>query len=143
MMTSLLLHGQITTTLSKAKELRRIIAPLITLGRRHALSNMEGLTGEQLQHAQNARVNAIRHARKNIEGKDALFLLFGKYAESLKDRTGGYTRVIRSGYRSGDNAPMAVIMLLNDDEISDNPDEISESGDESLTNAEDSTVDTE
>lgn len=111
MATSFLLHGQIKTTLAKAKELRSYVEPLITLARPFAPSTMESLSGEEKKKMSVLRLNAIRKARRTVNNKEAMSLLFSDYAESFKDRNGGYSRVVKAGYRPGDNAPMAVIAL--------------------------------
>ena len=111
MATSFLQHGQITTTLAKAKELRSYVEPLITLARPFAPSTMESLSGDEKQKQTVKRLNAIRKARRTVNNKDAMRLLFSDYAEAFKDRNGGYTRVVKAGYRPGDNAPMAIIAL--------------------------------
>ena len=112
MATSFLQHGQITTTLAKAKELRSYVEPLITLARPFAPSTMEALSGDEKQKQTVKRLNAIRKARRTVNNKDAMNLLFSDYAEAFKDRNGGYTRVVKAGYRPGDNAPMAIIALV-------------------------------
>ena len=114
MATSLLEHGQIKTTLAKAKELRRYVEPLITVAGKNAPSSLEGLEGDALRAAQLKRAHAVRQARKTIENRDILKRLFGEYAELYKERPGGYTRVFKAGYRAGDNAPMAVIALVSE-----------------------------
>ena len=96
MAASLLKHEQITTTLPKAKELRPYVEKLITLGKRGDL-----------------------HARRQVAAKlsdDAIVRkLFSTLAERYADRPGGYTRVLRAGFRYGDAAPMAVIELVERD----------------------------
>lgn len=116
MVTSLLLHGQIKTTLAKAKELRSHVEKIITLGKKNPLSALEGLEGESLEAAKTSRLNAIRRARRTVNNKESMSLLFGEYAERYANRPGGYTRVIKAGFREGDNAPMAIILLVNDEE---------------------------
>lgn len=111
MATSFLEHGQITTTLAKAKELRSYVEPLITLARPFAPSLMEGLNDVDKSKSTVLRLNAIRRARRTVNNKDAMHLLFNDYAEAFKDRNGGYTRVVKAGYRVGDNAPMAIIAM--------------------------------
>ena len=91
---ALLKHEQIKTTLPKAKEIRAFIDKLITLGKKGDL------------HARR-RAMAILHDR-NLTAK-----LFSELAERYKDRAGGYTRVIKAGFRYGDAAPMAVIELVD------------------------------
>ena len=112
MTVSLLKHRQIVTTLAKAKELRGYVEPLITLARKNKLSGLDGLSGDDLQKAKLARLHAIRLAERTIKDRDVLHTLFGEYAETYADRNGGYTRVLKKGYRPGDNAPMAVIQLV-------------------------------
>ena len=91
---SLIEHEQIKTTLPKAKELKRIIDKLITLGKRGDL------------HARRQAISQIRDV--TVVGK-----LFSELAERYKDRKGGYTRVLKAGFRFGDNAPLAVIELVD------------------------------
>jgi len=96
MAASLLKHEQITTTLPKAKDLRSVVDRLITLGKRGGL------------HARRQALSVLRDTA--ITAK-----LFDELAERYKDRPGGYTRVIKAGYRYGDMAPMAVIELVDRD----------------------------
>jgi len=96
MATSLLIHEQITTTVPKAKEIRRIVDRLITLGKKGALHN---------------RRNAFAYLRDDA----AVAKLFGAIAERYADRPGGYTRVLKAGFRYGDSAPMAIIELVDRD----------------------------
>ncbi len=93
MATSLFNHGQIQTTLARAKVLSPIVSHLITLAKR-------------------GDVHARRLAAVTIRDKDVLGKLFGEVATELKDRNGGYTRIVRSGFRKGDGASMAIIQLL-------------------------------
>ncbi|MFQ5617768.1 MAG: 50S ribosomal protein L17 [Rhodospirillales bacterium] len=93
MAVALLKHEQIRTTLPKAKELRRVADRMITLGKRGNL------------HARRRALATLRDAQ--LVGK-----LFGALAERYKGRNGGYTRVLRDGFRYGDSAPMAVIELV-------------------------------
>jgi large subunit ribosomal protein L17 len=118
MVTSLLLHGQIRTTLAKAKELRGHVEKIITLGCNNAESSFDSLSGDDLVKAKSARLHALRRARRTVNNKESLQKLFGVYAEVFKERPGGYTRVIKAGYRPGDNAPMAIIALVLDDDDS-------------------------
>jgi len=93
---ALLKHEQIKTTLPKAKDLRPVAEKLITLGKRGDL---------------HARRQAIAYLRdEKIVGK-----LFSVIAERYKDRQGGYTRVLKAGFRYGDAAPMAIIELVDRD----------------------------
>ncbi|GGE83414.1 50S ribosomal protein L17 [Stappia taiwanensis] len=96
MSASLIQHEQIVTTLPKAKELRPIIEKLITLGKRGDL------------HARRQAIAQVRDVA--MVGK-----LFDALAERYKDRNGGYTRVLKAGFRYGDNAPLAVIEFVDRD----------------------------
>ncbi len=94
MTTSLLKHEQIKTTLPKAKELRRFADKIITLGKQGTL-------------------HARRQAAAVVRDDEVLRKLFDTLAERYKDRAGGYTRVLRAGHRYGDNAPLAIIELVD------------------------------
>ena len=96
MTTSLLKHEQIKTTLPKAKELRRFVDKIITLGKRGTL-------------------HARRQAAAVVRDEDVLRKLFDGLAERYKYRSGGYTRVMHAGYRYGDDAPLAIIELVDRD----------------------------
>ena len=96
MAVSLIVHEQITTTLPKAKELRRIVDRLITQGKRGDL-------------------HVRRNARSFLRDKSAVSKLFSTIAERYRERPGGYTRVIKAGFRYGDNAPIAIIELVDRD----------------------------
>ena len=97
MSSSLIEHEQIVTTLPKAKELRPFVEKLITLAKKGDL---------------NSRRIAIARTR-NVEMSKKLFDILGP---RYKDRAGGYCRVLKAGYRYGDNAPMAVIEFVDRDE---------------------------
>ena len=94
MVTSLLDHERIVTTVVKAKEIRRVAEKMITLAKRGDL------------HAQ-------RQALSFIRDKSVVAKLFGKLREEYQERNGGYTRIIRTGNRIGDAAPMAILELVN------------------------------
>ena len=94
MAVALLKHEQIKTTLPKAKDLRRFVDRLITLGKRGDL-------------------HARRQAMSILQSRDITAKLFGELAERYKTRPGGYTRVLKAGFRYGDMAPMAVIELVD------------------------------
>ena len=96
MAASLIEHEQIKTTLPKAKELRRIIDKLITLGKRGDL-------------------HARRQALASIKQEAAVKKLFDALGPRYKDRSGGYSRVLKAGFRYGDMAPMAIIELVDRD----------------------------
>lgn len=99
MASALLKHEQIITTLPKAKELRPIVERLITLGKRGSL------------HARRQAISKLPASDKEIVQK-----LFDTLAERYKERNGGYTRVLKAGFRHGDAAPVAVIELVDRDE---------------------------
>ena len=96
MTASLIAHEQITTTLPKAKELRRFADRMISLGKKGALHHR-------------------RQAFAFLRDDAAVAKLFGTLAERYKERPGGYTRVLKAGFRHGDAAPMAVIELVDRD----------------------------
>jgi large subunit ribosomal protein L17 len=96
MAVALLKHEQIQTTLPKAKDLRRVVDRLITLGKRGDL------------HARRQAMSVLRD--RAITAK-----LFSDLAERYRERPGGYTRVLKAGHRYGDMAPMAVIELVDRD----------------------------
>ncbi|MFH0800302.1 MAG: 50S ribosomal protein L17 [Pseudomonadota bacterium] len=94
MATSLILNDRIETTLPKARELRRVADRLVTLGKRKTL------------HAQ-------RRAVAIIHNKKAVHKLFAELAKRFADRNGGYTRILKLGWRHGDSAPMAAIEYID------------------------------
>ena len=97
MAAALIKHEQIVTTLPKAKEMRPIIEKLITLGKRGDL-------------------HARRQAIAQVRDKEQVKKLFNVLGERYKDRSGGYARVMKAGFRFGDSAPMAVLELVDRDE---------------------------
>jgi len=113
MATSLIEEERIQTTAAKAKELRSIVEKLITLGSRNATSIVQQ-GGDDAERAKLTadRVAAVRQAGRYVMNRDALQKLFGEIAERFVGRPGGYTRVLRTGRRLGDNAEMAIIELL-------------------------------
>jgi len=94
MANSLLRHEVIKTTLPKAKELRRVVEPLITLGKKPSLSNR-------------------RLAFNRLRDRDMVVKLFDELGPRFSARNGGYLRILKFGFRDGDNAPMALIELLD------------------------------
>ena len=96
MATSLIEHEQIVTTLPKAKEIRPIVEKLVTLGKRGDL-------------------HARRQALSQIRDNDAVRKLFDAIATRYATRNGGYIRIMKAGYRTGDNAPMAVVEFVDRD----------------------------
>ena len=93
MMVSLLTHELITTTVVKAKELRRFMEPIITLAKEDTL-------------------HARRLALSRLGDKNAVQKLFGEIGPFYKTRPGGYLRVLKCEFRKGDNAPMAIVQLV-------------------------------
>jgi len=96
MAAALIVHEQISTTLPKAKEVRRVADKMITLGKRGSL-------------------HARRQAHSFLRDETSVAKLFGALAERYKQRNGGYTRVLKAGFRYGDAAPMAVVELVDRD----------------------------
>lgn len=111
MTASLIKHEMIKTTLPKAKELRGVIEPLITLAKREAAVRQEtGLTDQQ----RNEQIVALRRlAFARIRNKEAVKQLFETLGPRYQERQGGYTRVLKCGHRFGDSAPMAYIELVD------------------------------
>ena len=94
MANSLLRHEAIKTTLPKAKELRRVVEPLITLGREPTVANK-------------------RLAFNRLRDRENVVKLFAEIGPRYKARNGGYTRILKMGFRVGDNAPMAFMELVD------------------------------
>jgi large subunit ribosomal protein L17 len=94
MCNSLLTHEAIKTTLPKAKELRRVVEPLITLGKKPTLANR-------------------RLAFDRLRDRDVVVKLFNEIGPRYQKRNGGYLRILKFGFRVGDKAPMAYIELLD------------------------------
>ena len=94
MTNSLLTHEMIRTTLPKAKELRRVAEPLITLGKEPTLANR-------------------RLAYNRLRDKDVVYKLFNELGPRYAKRPGGYLRILKFGFRLGDNAPMALVELMD------------------------------
>ena len=94
MANSLLRHEAITTTLPKAKELRRVAEPLITLGKKPSLANR-------------------RMAFDRLRDREIVVKLFDELGPRYQNRNGGYLRILKCGFRQGDNAPMAIVELMD------------------------------
>src|SRR5437660_8622153 len=94
MTVSLLKHEAITTTLPKAKELRRVAEPIITLGKIPTLANK-------------------RVAFNRLRDREIVVKLFDEFGPRYKARNGGYLRILKYGFRQGDNAPMALVELMD------------------------------
>jgi large subunit ribosomal protein L17 len=93
MMNSLIQHEAIKTTVPKAKELRRVVEPMITLAKEATVANR-------------------RLAFDRLRDRDSVTKLFDVLGPRFKARPGGYTRILKMGYRVGDNAPMALVELV-------------------------------
>ena len=100
MANSLIEHEAIKTTLPKAKELRRVIEPMITLAKEATVANR-------------------RLAFNRLRDRDSVVKLFNELGPRYKARPGGYTRILKMGFRVGDNAPMAFVELVDRPEIQD------------------------
>jgi large subunit ribosomal protein L17 len=94
MMNSLIEHEAIKTTVPKAKELRRVIEPMITLAKEATVANR-------------------RLAFDRLRDRDSVVKLFNVLGPRFKARPGGYTRILKMGFRVGDNAPMALVELVD------------------------------
>lgn len=97
MTVSLLRHETIKTTLPKAKELRRVVEPMITLGKKPSLANR-------------------RLAFDRLRDREIVVKLFDVIGPRYAARNGGYLRILKCGFRDGDNAPMALVQLLDQPE---------------------------
>lgn len=103
MTNSLIHHELIQTTLPKAKELRRYIEPMITLGKISNLTNK-------------------RNAFSKLRDRESVTKLFAELGPRYINRPGGYIRILKNGYRKGDNAPMALVELVERPQIQENVD---------------------
>ncbi|MDD2616538.1 MAG: 50S ribosomal protein L17 [Candidatus Cloacimonetes bacterium] len=102
---SMVEHGQINTTLAKAKEMRRFVERVVTYGK-------------------NNTVHSRRLAYSVLGDRDLVKKLFDDIAPAFANRNGGYTRVIKAGFRRGDNAPMAIIQFVEESTITAKKDAI-------------------
>ena len=100
MMNSLIEHEAIKTTLPKAKELRRVVEPMITLAKNPTLANK-------------------RLAFDRLRDREMVVKLFAELGPRYNTRPGGYTRILKMGFRVGDNAPMAYVELVDRAEVSE------------------------
>lgn len=96
MVTSIIKHESIRTTDATAKEVRKLADRMITLGKRGDL-------------------HARRQALSVVRDKEMVAKLFGELAERFRNRAGGYTRIVKVGYRFGDNAPVSILEYLSDE----------------------------
>ena len=104
---SLIKDKMLRTTLAKAKELRKVIEPLITLSKKQLL-----LEESSCNNISADLVSLRRKANKFLNNKLALKELFEKIGPRYKKRKGGYTQIVKSGYRFGDKSPLAIIKFL-------------------------------
>jgi len=102
MMNSLLTHEVIKTTVPKAKELRRVVERMITLAKEDSVANK-------------------RLAFNRLRSRDSVTKLFADLGPRFAKRPGGYTRILKMGFRVGDNAPMALVELVDRPEVSEAP----------------------
>jgi len=100
MMNSIIEHEVIKTTVPKAKELRRVIEPMITLAKEDTLANR-------------------RLASNRLRDRDSVTKLFTDLGPRFAKRPGGYTRILKMGFRVGDNAPMALVELVDRPDVAD------------------------
>ena len=94
MANALLTHERITTTVPKAKELRRVVEPMITMGKRPTLANR-------------------RLAYNRLRDRATVSKLFAELGPRYAKRNGGYLRILKNGFRKGDNAPLALVTLMD------------------------------
>ncbi len=109
MMNSLIEHEAIKTTLPKAKELRRVVEPMITLAKVATVANR-------------------RLAFNRLRDRDSVTKLFDQLGPRYNARPGGYTRILKMGFRVGDNAPMALVELVDRPEINEVPADATKAG---------------
>jgi large subunit ribosomal protein L17 len=109
MTNSLLKHEMIKTTLPKAKELRRVIEPIITLGKKPSLANR-------------------RLAFDRLRDRDMVVKVFNELGPRYANRNGGYLRILKFGFRIGDNAPMALVELMDRPEVAEGAGEAGAAG---------------
>ena len=96
MVTSVIKHERIRTTDTKAKELRKLAEKMVTLGKKGSL-------------------HARRQALAVVRDKDMVGKLFGELTERYRNRAGGYTRIVKAGFRFGDNAPVSILEFIPDE----------------------------
>jgi large subunit ribosomal protein L17 len=108
MASSLVKHGLIKTTVAKAKELRMVVEPLITLAKTDSVANR-------------------RLAFARTQDKEVVGILFNELGARYQERPGGYTRILKCGFRTGDKAPMAYIELVDRPVVEDAPEVVEES----------------
>ena len=107
MASSLVKHGVIKTTVAKAKELRMVVEPLITLAKTDSVANR-------------------RLAFARTQDKEVVGILFSELGARYQERPGGYTRILKCGFRTGDKAPMAYVELVDRPVVEDAPEVVEE-----------------
>ena len=107
MASSLVKHGLIKTTVAKAKELRMVVEPLITLAKTDSVANR-------------------RLAFARTQDKEVVGILFNELGARYQERPGGYTRILKCGFRTGDKAPMAYVELVDRPVVEDAPEVVEE-----------------
>jgi len=107
MASSLVKHGVIKTTVAKAKELRMVVEPLITLAKTDSVANR-------------------RLVFARTQDKEVVGILFNELGARYQERPGGYTRILKCGFRTGDKAPMAYIELVDRPVVEDAPEVVEE-----------------
>jgi large subunit ribosomal protein L17 len=107
MASSLVKHGLIKTTVAKAKELRMVVEPLITLAKTDSVANR-------------------RLAFARTQDKEVVGILFNELGARYQERPGGYTRILKCGFRTGDKAPMAYIELVDRPAVEEAVEEVEE-----------------
>ncbi len=110
---SLLKYEMIKTTLPKAKELKKSLEPLITLAKRESILRKDNINSNDNTTWRAKIVSLRRQAFNYLRNKVTVKKLFEEIGPRYKERQGGYTRIIKCGYRFGDKAPMAIIELLD------------------------------
>jgi large subunit ribosomal protein L17 len=110
MANALLTHEEIKTTLTNEKELRRVVEPMITIGKKPTLANR-------------------RLAYNRLRDRDTVSKLFAVLGPRYAKRNGGYLRILKNGFRKGDNAPMALMSLMDRPEAADAPAKAEKKGD--------------
>ena len=119
MITNLLRHEYMETTIPKAREVRRHAEKVITLGKRVPLTAIEKATGEKKKELAAQRVHAMRLAGETVQDKEVLAKLFDEIAPRYETRNGGYTRLLKKGTRLGDGTEVGILELVDRPEKSE------------------------
>ena len=113
MVTNLLRHERMETTVAKAKEVRRHAERIITLGKRVPLAAIEKANGEKKKALAARRVHLMRLAGETVQDKAVLRKIFDELAPRYETRNGGYTRILRKGTRLGDGGEVGILELVD------------------------------